>query len=69
MYLSYVSATIGVVIAVACAWYCRRLAARKGRSVPFWTVAGLVLTVVAVPVLYLAPAAGQDAPRDGERTG
>ena len=57
--LTYVSATIGIVIAVACAWYCRRLALEKRRNVPLWTVLGFVLTVVAVPVLFLLPAANR----------
>jgi ABC-type proline/glycine betaine transport system permease subunit len=53
--LSYISVVIGLAIAVACAWYCRRLAREKGRGVTRWTVAGCVLTVVAVPVLVLLP--------------
>jgi hypothetical protein len=54
--LTYVSVTIGIVIAVACAWYCRRLALEKRRNVLLWTILGFVLTVVAVPVLVLLPA-------------
>jgi hypothetical protein len=53
--LSYISVAIGLAIAVACAWYCRRLAHEKGRGVKRWTVAGLALTVLAVPVLVLLP--------------
>ncbi len=55
MQLTVISATIGVAIALACAWYCRRLALEKGRRVLLWTVLGLVLTVIAVPVLVLLP--------------
>jgi hypothetical protein len=53
--LTIISATIGVAIALACAWYSRRLALEKGRRVLLWTLLGLVLTVVAVPVLVLLP--------------
>lgn len=56
MDLSYISVAIGLAIAVACAWYCHRLARAKGRGVLRWTVLGFVLTVVAVPVLVLLPA-------------
>ena len=55
MQLTVISATIGVAIALACAWYCRRLALEKGRRVLLWTLLGLVLTVIAVPVLVLLP--------------
>ena len=55
MQLTAISATIGVAIALACAWYCHRLALEKGRRVLLWTVLGLVLTVIAVPVLVLLP--------------
>ena len=54
-YLTYISVTIGLAIALACAWYCRRLATEKGRGVVRWTLLGFVLTVVAVPVLVLLP--------------
>ena len=57
MQLTVISATIGVAIALACAWYCRRLALEKGRRVLLWTLLGLVLTVIAVPVLVLLPEA------------
>lgn len=57
MGLTYISVAIGLAIAVACAWYCRRLAGEKGRNVLVWTVLGFVLTVVAAPVLVLLPAA------------
>ena len=56
MDLSSVSVAIGLAIALACAWYCRRLATEKGRGVTRWTLAGLALTIVAVPVLVLLPA-------------
>lgn len=62
MGLTYVSVTIGIVIAVACAWYCRRLALEKRRNALLWTVLGFVLTVVAVPVLFLLPAPGAKVP-------
>jgi len=55
--VSWFSVTIGLVIAVLCAWYCRRLAATKGLNVPLWTVLGFVFTVLAVPVLVLLPLA------------
>lgn len=55
--LTYISAAIGIAIAVACAWYCHRLALEKRRNALLWTVLGLVLTVVAVPVLFMLPAA------------
>ncbi len=71
--LTYISASIGVAIAVLCAWYCRRLAHEKRRSAALWTVLGLVLTVVAVPVLVLLPAipsgAGASRPLAGEPPG
>ena len=49
--------TIAIVIAVACALYCRRLAVEKGRNVLLWTVLGFAVTVIAVPVLVLLPEA------------
>jgi len=58
VHLTYISATIAIGIAILCAWYCRRLALEKGRRVLPWIVLGLILTVVAVPVLVLLPAAG-----------
>lgn len=64
MGLTYISVTIGVAIAVWCAWYCRRLAAEKCRSVVLWTLLGFVLTVVAVPVLVLLPAAREAGAED-----
>ena len=68
MQLTVISATIGVAIALACAWYCRRLALEKGRRVLLWALLGLVLTVIAVPVLVLLPvtpaAARVSAPPD-----
>ncbi len=54
--LTYISAAVGIAIAVACAWYCRRLALEKGRNAVLWVLLGFVLTVVAVPVLILLPA-------------
>lgn len=57
MHLTVVSVAVGVAIALACAWYCRRLALGKGRSTLLWTALGVVLTVVAVPVLILLPSA------------
>jgi hypothetical protein len=68
--LTYISVTIGVAIAAWCAWYCRRLAAEKGRNVVLWTILGLVLTVVAVPVLVLLPLTpdGDDGPHDAPGT-
>ena len=62
--LTVISATIGVAIALACAYYCRSLAVEKGRNVVLWTLLGLVLTVIAVPVLVLLPVVGRGA--DGE---
>ncbi len=61
MGLTYISVAIGVAIAVWCAWYCRRLAAEKGYNVLLWTILGLVLTVVAVPVLVLLQAGAEEA--------
>lgn len=60
---TFISVTIGVAIALWCAWYCRRLAVEKGRNVLLWTLLGLVLTVVVVPVLVAlpSPAGGQTA--------
>ena len=55
MELTIISATIGIAIALACAWYCRQLASEKGRNVLLWTLLGLLLTVIAVPVLVLLP--------------
>jgi len=71
VHLSYISVTLGILIAVTCAWYCRRLAADKRRSVPLWTLLGFVLTVVAVPVLVLLPEARRegDARRGEEARG
>lgn len=68
MNLTIVSATIGITIAVACAWYCRRLAVEKRRGVLLWTLLGFVLTIVAVPVLVLLPSAPSDA-ASGESDG
>jgi hypothetical protein len=64
--LTAISVTIGVVIALACACYCRRLALEKGHNVVLWTLLGLVLTVIALPVLVLLPpahGAAGEAPR------
>jgi len=58
--LTYISVAIGVAIALWCAWYCRRLAAEKGYNVLLWTVLGLVLTVLAAPVLVLLPDAAEE---------
>ena len=55
MHLTYISVAVALAIAVACAWYCHRLALEKARNVVLWTILGLVLTVVAVPVLVLLP--------------
>jgi hypothetical protein len=63
--LTIASATIGIAIALACAWYCRRLALHKGRNVLAWTVLGFVLTVIAVPVLVLlSDVAGRPGPEE-----
>jgi hypothetical protein len=67
--LTYISVTIGVAIAVWCAWYCRHLAAAKGRNVLVWSVLGFVLTVVAVPVLVLLPLAPDEREGAGGVTG
>ena len=63
---TFISVTIGVAIALWCAWYCRHLAVEKGRNVLLWTLLGLVLTVVVVPVLVVLPrpAGGQTAGAD-----
>jgi hypothetical protein len=53
--LTIISATIGIAIALACAWYCRRVALEKGRNAVLWAVLGFALTVIAVPVLVLLP--------------
>lgn len=65
MQLTVVSVTIAVLIAIACAWYCRRLAREKRRSAPLWTLLGLVLTIIAVPVLVLLPEVPEPAARSG----
>jgi ABC-type microcin C transport system permease subunit YejE len=57
VHLTIISATIGIAIALACAWYCRRLALEKGRNVVVWTLLGLFLTILAAPVLVLLPSA------------
>lgn len=64
---TFISVTIGVAIALWCAWYCRHLAVEKGRNVLLWTLLGLVLTVVAVPVLVVLPppAGGESETGDG----
>jgi hypothetical protein len=55
--LTTTSLVLGIAIALWCGWYCRRVAREKGRPVALWTVAGVLLNVVAVPVLLALPAA------------
>lgn len=59
--LTTTSLVLGIAIALWCGWYCRRVAREKGRPVALWTVAGVLLNVVAVPVLLALPPAVESA--------
>ena len=63
--LTTVSLLLGIAIAAWCGWYCRRLAGEKGRPLLFWTVTGVLLNVVAVPML-LATTRRQEADGGGD---
>ena len=54
--LTTVSLLLGIAIALWCGWYCRRVAGEKGRRRLLWSILGVALNVVAVPVLLALPA-------------
>ena len=66
--LTTVSLLLGIAIAAWCGWYCRRLAGEKGRRAIVLDDPGVLLNVVAVPVL-LALRAKRDAVEPRSRHG
>ncbi len=65
--LSGFSLVLGLAIALWCGWYCRHLAPEKGRRRSLWTVLGVVLNVVAVPLLLALPPAGLEEGREPDQ--
>ena len=54
--MEFVFFLIGIVIAVAIAFWCASIASRKGRSPLLWGILGFVLPLIALIVIAVLPA-------------